>query len=246
VRLNSELNAAIRSDGFAIVPDVVDSLALSRLAAILDQLRSPSAVSRKGSVYAVRSLFETVPQVLAVVNSTRILALVEQVLGPDCFPVKGTLFDKRPEANWIVPWHQDLFIAVQERISVEGFGPWSMKMGVQHVRAPTEILEGMLAVRLSVDDCGEYNGALRVIPGSHLHGRMGRQEVANWTRGAGSISCPVPKGSALMMRPLLLHASSSSIAPTRRRVIHLEFAARELPGSLRWCIPNGYVTQHTL
>jgi len=31
------------------------------------------------------------------------------------------------------------------------------------------------------------------------------------------------------MRPLLLHASSACVIPKPRRVIHLEFAATELP-----------------
>jgi hypothetical protein len=36
------------------------------------------------------------------------------------------------------------------------------------------------------------------------------------------------------MRPLLLHASSPAQRPGHRRVIHLEFAAGELPGGLEW------------
>jgi hypothetical protein len=36
------------------------------------------------------------------------------------------------------------------------------------------------------------------------------------------------------MRPLLLHASSSCVVPKSRRVIHLEFAAAELPHGLDW------------
>jgi hypothetical protein len=46
--------------------------------------------------------------------------------------------------------------------------------------------------------------------------------------------CCVPRGGALLMRPLLLHASSSCVIATPRRVIHLEFAAEELPAGLEW------------
>ena len=38
----------------------------------------------------------------------------------------------------------------------------------------------------------------------------------------------------MLMRPLLLHASSSSSKPEPRRVIHLEYAADDLPGGLEW------------
>jgi hypothetical protein len=36
------------------------------------------------------------------------------------------------------------------------------------------------------------------------------------------------------MRPLLLHASSAASAPGHRRVIHIEYAAGNLPGGLAW------------
>jgi hypothetical protein len=36
------------------------------------------------------------------------------------------------------------------------------------------------------------------------------------------------------MRPLLLHASSSAAEPASRRVIHVEFAADELPHGMQW------------
>jgi ectoine hydroxylase-related dioxygenase (phytanoyl-CoA dioxygenase family) len=58
-------------------------------------------------------------------------------------------------------------IAVQDKVEAEGFGPWSVKADVIHVQPPASILECMLSVRLHLDDCGEENGALRVIPGSH-------------------------------------------------------------------------------
>jgi hypothetical protein len=64
-------------------------------------------------------------------------------------------------------WHQDRAIAVRDRVDVPGFGPWSVKAGLVHVEPPVDILERMLAVRLHLDDCGEDNGPLRVLPGSH-------------------------------------------------------------------------------
>ena len=51
---------------------------------------------------------------------------------------------------------------------------------------------------------------------------------------AVSVVCTVPRGGALLMRPLLIHASSACMAPKPRRVIHLEFAGESLPGGLEW------------
>jgi hypothetical protein len=42
-------------------------------------------------------------------------------------PVRSIYFDKTPETNWMVAWHQDLTLSVRDRIDVAGFGPWSVE-----------------------------------------------------------------------------------------------------------------------
>jgi ectoine hydroxylase-related dioxygenase (phytanoyl-CoA dioxygenase family) len=234
----NELTTAIERDGFAIVRDVVDTAAVSILLHALDTLPDSDGVRRRGgeksSVYAIRNLLDVVPQVQELATSRNIRSLVESVLGPACFPVRGILFDKTPEANWKVAWHQDVMIAVRDRIEVEGFGSWSQKAGVTHVQPPVQVLQNMLTVRLHLDDCDTHNGPLQVIRGSHANGRLDARDVAQWRERAAAVSCLVPSGGALLMRPLLLHASSASRTPRHRRVVHLEFAAEPLPGGLKW------------
>jgi ectoine hydroxylase-related dioxygenase (phytanoyl-CoA dioxygenase family) len=133
-----------------------------------------------------------------------------------------------------VPWHQDLAIAVRQRIDVSDFGPWSQKNGVVHVQPPRQVLESMLTVRLHLDDCGEENGPLRVVAGSHARGILLPAEIEPVVWGGPVMTCAVARSGAVLMRPLLLHASSIARRPGHRRIIHLEFAAGELPGCLRW------------
>jgi ectoine hydroxylase-related dioxygenase (phytanoyl-CoA dioxygenase family) len=128
---------------------------------------------------------------------------------------------------------QDLTIVVRERREVPGFGPWTIKAGINHVQPPADILNHILGIRLHLDESGPDNGPLRVVPGSHKQGRLSAEKVAEWQK-ANSVVCTVPRGGALLMRPLLLHASSACVAPKPRRVIHLEFAAGPLPGGLEW------------
>jgi hypothetical protein len=225
----------IKSSGFAIVPDVLDSATIGQLSTVLKQVDNSESVRTRVDVYAIRNLLDLVPEVRTLVSSPGIRRLVEPFLGEGASPVRGVFFDKTTEANWKVAWHQDLSIAVQERIDVPGFGPWSTKAGVVHVQPPVEILEGMLALRIHLDACNELNGALRVIPGSHLKGRLNSGQIQSYRQKANEITCCVGPGGVLMMRPLLLHTSSASTRPEcHRRVIHIEFAGRQLPGGLRW------------
>jgi ectoine hydroxylase-related dioxygenase (phytanoyl-CoA dioxygenase family) len=97
---------------------------------------------------------------------------MEAALGPKCFAVRGIFFNKTQSANWKVVWHQDLTISVRERKDVDGFGSWTMKGGVLHVQPPADLMNGMLAIRLHLDESGPDNGPLRVIAGSHNQGRL--------------------------------------------------------------------------
>ena len=148
--------------------------------------------------------------------------------------MRGVYLDKHKDANWKVAWHQDLTIAVRQRKEVEGYGPWSIKVGIQHVQPPVAVLEKMLAVRVHLDDTDESNGALRVIPGSHRHGRLNSEDIQDWKASSTPVSCAVKRGGVMLLRPLLLHASSLAFAPGHRRVLHFEYAAGELGSGLEW------------
>jgi ectoine hydroxylase-related dioxygenase (phytanoyl-CoA dioxygenase family) len=224
----------IHEQGFAVVPAVIDSKQIEGLVSDIEGLDQGDSIRRKGGVFAVRNLLDVCPAVRDLARSASIRKIVSSILGELAFPARGILFDKTPNANWLVPWHQDVTIAVAERNEVEGFGPWSIKVGVTHVQPPASVLEQMLSVRIHLDPCGEENGALKVIPRSHRQGRIPEQEAVRLAAQGDAIVCAVNAGDALLMRPLLLHASSASTNPQHRRVIHLDFAANKLPRPLRW------------
>jgi ectoine hydroxylase-related dioxygenase (phytanoyl-CoA dioxygenase family) len=148
--------------------------------------------------------------------------------------VRAIFFDKSPGSNWLVPWHQDLSIAVRQRVEVPGFGPWSVKEGLIHVQPPVEVLEGMLTLRLHLDVADETNGALRVLPGSHANGRLSATEIERLRAAIPEETCRAEAGDAFLMRPLILHASGRSVSEGRRRVLHIEYAGLDLPSGLQW------------
>lgn len=130
-------------------------------------------------------------------------------------------------------WHQDCFIGVSRKIELDGWGPWSTKLGVPHVRPPVNVLNNMLTVRIHLDDCGAENGPLRVLRSSHKAGILSDAELDALTKH-GETVLAVDRGDAILMRPLIVHASSAARSPNSRRVIHIEFAPGDLPGGLEW------------
>jgi len=189
---------------------------------------------RKGNAYAIRNLLEAVPKIGIAAMQPPLIDLAGAVLGSDAMPVKAILFDKTSDANWHVGWHQDQVIAVAERIDSPGFGPWSVKAGIPHVRPSADVLEKMLALRIHLDDCDAANGVLRVIPGTHQAGLLDSASVQAAIENGESFVCIAQAGDVLLMRPLLLHSSTPASMPSHRRVIHIEYAAGPLGYGLSW------------
>jgi len=90
----------------------------------------------------------------------------------------------------------------------------------------------MLTLRIHLDDADADNGALRLIPGSHDRGIIPPETIANLKKHA--ITTTVKSGGVLVMKPLLVHSSLLAGKPSHRRVLHIEFAAEELPNGLQW------------
>jgi ectoine hydroxylase-related dioxygenase (phytanoyl-CoA dioxygenase family) len=221
----------VNHDGCAIVTSILDPQWIHELTQALH--RRSGGPSNDLRPHAQRNLLR-LAIVRRLADSPQVRSIVQPVLGPSARPVRGLLFDKTPAANWKVPWHQDLAIPVERKCDLPGFGPWSGKAGIVHVQPPAAVLEQMLTVRIHLDDCPADNGPLRVIPGSHRLGILSDTAIAAITAQADPKTLCVCAGGAVIMRPLLLHASSAALAPRRRRVIHLEFAGIDLPPPLKW------------
>jgi ectoine hydroxylase-related dioxygenase (phytanoyl-CoA dioxygenase family) len=230
-------------DGYAILDGVVSP---ERVAELIETTRSYATgdhndgrLDRRGEVYGGRDLLWRIAEVGRLARSPELTSIAEAVLGPGAFAVRGLYFDKTPTANWNLPWHQDLTIAVRERRDVPGFGPWTRKGGIPHTHAPAELLARMVTIRLHLDDCGPASGPMRVLPGSHAESKLAPGAIAARTARAGQVAvdCLVSAGGVVVMRPMLLHASAAGTAPGHRRVIHLEYAAESLPSGLEWYQP---------
>ena len=211
----------VEAHGYALIHGGVSEETIQALERVLD-------ADRQG----IRNLLSNAI-VRAIAGSDEVRRPVALVLGADCFAVRGIFFNKSPRANWKVTWHEDCVIAVREKLRIEGWGPWSRKADVIHVRPELSVLQQMLTIRIHLDDCGEDNGPLRVIPGSHRDGFLADAEIQSRSK-ANAVACAVLRGDAIVMRPLILHSSPPATMPSNRRVVHLEFAAAELPHGAKW------------
>jgi len=149
--------------------------------------------------------------------------------------VQCTLFKKTPNLNWKVGLHQDLAIPVATRIEHPDLTGWSSKERALFVQPPATALQDMLAVRIHLDPCTAQDGPLRVVPRSHRHGRLLPVRARSLCDKNGQVECTTDTGDLLLMRPLLLHASSKATRPTGpRRVLHFLFGSPEPGYGLQW------------
>lgn len=208
----------VEERGFAIIPELLEPPEAERL---LEQLPQTALQrTRAGARHALAH-----PAVAALARDSRLLDLARDVLGGAALPFRATLFDKSPDANWLVVWHQDTALPLRQRQELPGWGPWSVKAGVAYAHAPDSVLTRILALRIHLDDSTIENGPLRVLPGSHRLGVLSDDSIEAMTAQMDPVECLIPRGGALLMRPLIVHASSKSKSRAPRRVLHIEYAA---------------------
>jgi Phytanoyl-CoA dioxygenase (PhyH) len=229
----STISLELELNGFSIVRDYFANGEIAELIGICTTAESGYKLRRRLAVFAVRDLLQ-VQGIRELAQSEKLRALVRPLLGERTAAVKGTFFDKISDANWKVPYHQDLTIAVKSRIESPDYGPWSTKAGIVHVQPPIQVLEQMLAIRIHLDDCFSTSGPLRVLRGTHRIGRCSAADIDRLRTSQEEVVLEVSAGDVILMRPLLLHASSVAKDPRHRRVVHLEFAGGDLPGGVVW------------
>jgi ectoine hydroxylase-related dioxygenase (phytanoyl-CoA dioxygenase family) len=208
----------IQTRGFAIISELVRRQHVDGLLEELSKADLPR--SRAGVRHAMR-----LPAVSVMAQDARLLGIAQETLGRKAFPFRATLFDKSPTANWLVVWHQDTALPLQERREAPGWGPWSVKNGVTYAHAPESALSEVLALRLHLDDSTAENGPLRVLTGTHTLGVLTDEALHDLSTRIPAVDCIVSRGGVLAMRPLIVHASSKSQCDAPRRVLHIEYAS---------------------
>ena len=209
----------VDQQGFEIVLNVVSPQEIHSVAESIST--SSISRSRAGMRHALQ-----VSTVRSLAESETLVKLAGQCLGQGALPFRATLFDKSAHSNWLVVWHQDTALPLKRKKEVAGWGPWSVKEGTICAHAPASALEQVLAVRVHLDDSNAENGVLKILPGTHDSGVLSDDAIHELAARTPAVECCVPAGGVLLMRPLVVHASSKTRSVTSRRVLHIEYASR--------------------
>jgi len=212
-------------DGAQLFQSSLDSDTLANIRAVVSRLPQHKAGVRLHGLSAL-------DQYLRIDGAVGSIAAT--VLGARAKPVRAILFDKTALANWRLGWHQDRTIAVKHHADVAGYGPWSIKAGVPNVTPPFDLLAGMITLRVHLDTTGTANGPLLIVPGSHRLGRVSEADIGDAVTKHGSFVCVADAGDVWLYATPILHASEAAVSATRRRVLQIDYCARELPEGLVW------------
>lgn len=223
----------LSADGFSIIDNIYTvNEVQSILSAISNTDTSKDTFRKSNDLFAIRQFLKEVPEAFGLIFTQRLRSIIKEILGENFFVVKSIYFDKPETSNWYVPYHQDLTISVDKKAELDNYGPWTTRQNQFAVQPPIDILENIVTIRIHLDDTDENNGALRVIPGSHLK-KVYRPETIDWNLEAET-SCRVNMGGLMLMKPLTLHSSSRTTNNQKRRVVHIEFSDRALPEGIKW------------
>ena len=223
----------IFKNGFTIINDIFSIEEITQILAIITQADTTNATFRKSAdIFAIRQFLKEMPQTHKIIFTQKLKNIITEIFGEEYFVTKSIYFDKPEKSNWFVPYHQDLTISVDKKVEIENFAPWTIKQNQFAVQPPLYYLEDNFTIRIHLDDTNEQNGALKVIPKSHLK-QIYRPETIDWQKET-EISCNTLKGGIMIMRPLLLHSSGRTTNNEKRRVIHIEFSNKELDSRINW------------
>ena len=228
----------LEKNGFSVLSDLYSDIEISGiLACIGNAEQDGNSFMKTNDLFAIRQLIKNVPELSDLLFNKKLTELIANLSESEYFLTKAIYFDKPSESNWFVAYHQDLSISVDKKADLENYVNWTLKKGQYGVQPPIKILQDTITIRIHLDNTNKNNGALKVIPKSHLNGIV-RADSKDWNL-ENEFVCEVEKGGAMLMKPLTLHASNRTTNGKKRRVIHLEFNKHNLTEPLTWLERHG-------
>ena len=167
--------------------------------------------------YSINGWHATCRGIYDLAMDSRILDYVGDLLGENLICKNTHYFSKEPHEIKQITWHQDA-------------SAWQL--------TPSKIV----TVWLAIDDADEENGAMQIIPRSHLHGQIPFEHASEEENsivdlsvqhpqkyGGSPVVCAMKAGQISIHTELLLHKSSENASSRRRCGLTIRY----LPPDLR-------------
>jgi hypothetical protein len=201
------LQEAYRSDGFVSGIEI-----LSAAEAGEHRRAMESAESKIGPLHYKFKAHTILRSPLQLATHPTALDIVERLIGPDILLYNVTYIVKEAETPSHVSWHQDLTY-------------W----GLSH--------DDQVSMWLALSPASEESGCMRMIPGSHLQGRLAHDatedrsnvllqgQTVTGVDESGAVMCPLEPGQASFHHGWTLHASLPNKSKDRRIGLNIQYLA---------------------
>ncbi|MFV1985548.1 MAG: hypothetical protein ACC657_18510, partial [Thiohalomonadales bacterium] len=97
------------------------------------------AFSETAPGHGIRNADKKIKSICRLSKSTQLISMAKSILGSKPHVVRVILFDKTPDKNWLVSWHQDKTISLRDKVEIPGWGPWSIKDNMHHVQPTLDV-----------------------------------------------------------------------------------------------------------
>ena len=196
-------------DGYVAIGRVLDDEQLAAMRTAYDELLEQArhardlragadAEAQKRSVTQIMNAFQHHIAFTRLLFHERILDAVESVTGPQIALFHDQALYKAPHTGGAVPWHQDN-------------GYWGL------------VPATAVSCWLTLDDADRDNGAMQVIPGSHLHPRRQTGAAGATLQETDDVDASqarvvdVPAGGAMLHHCQTLHHTQDNTTDRPRR-----------------------------
>jgi len=143
------------------------------------------------------------PLVAMLLAQPAVRDLAVEAVGPGARVVRAVASDRRDPAGGFVAWHQSACAGNAARC---------------------------LILRWHLDLIGPADGGLRVLPGSHLKGRLSAEETARLALETPAVELAVSAGTVLALRPLLVQGARRRTTRGHRRILQVELSGKREAG----------------
>ena len=138
--------SSLKQKGFEIIENVYSEKEVNE---ILQILRSKGLEKKFG----IREFLVDNPVIREKIFTKKLLEIIERISLTCDKSIKSIYFDKPPNANWVVNWHQDLTINLRNKKEVENFKNWRVTKERIVVQPNRQMLESIFTIRIHLGMC---------------------------------------------------------------------------------------------